>query len=126
MIGIDIVKVQRFERFLEKHKERALQKYLCAEEIALVKNPQTAAGFFAAKEAVAKALGVGISGEFGFFDIKIKKTDKNAPYFTLSKMVVERYFITKTSLSISHDGGFAIAVAHLEVAKNVENVELFH
>ncbi|MDR2790486.1 MAG: holo-ACP synthase [Campylobacteraceae bacterium] len=113
MVGIDIIEIKRFQKFLERGR-KALEKYLDEDEITLVKNAQSAAGFFAAKEAVSKALGVGISKECGFFDIKIYKLPNGAPAFTLSSRLIESYKITSLSLSISHDGGFAIAAAMIE------------
>lgn len=113
MIGIDIVNIQRIQKLTERFGDKALKKYLDEEEIALVKSTATAAGFYAAKEAVSKALGIGISKKCGFLDIKIYKDTKNAPYFTLSKHLITEYGITDTALSISHDSGFAIAVAVL-------------
>jgi len=38
------------------------------------------------------------------------------PSFALAPHIIERYCITSTSLSIAHDGGFAIAVAAIEVS----------
>jgi holo-[acyl-carrier protein] synthase len=111
MIGIDIVNIDRFEKFVERFEKKALQRFLCDDEISILKSTSSAAGFFAAKEAISKALQTGISKECSFKDIKIHKDSKNAPYFTLSHHLIEKYNITKTSLSISHDGGFAIAVA---------------
>ena len=99
---------------------KALAKFLDEDEIKLVKNPSSGAGFFATKEAVSKALGVGIGKECGFKDIKIYKTAQNAPYFTLSKKIIEKYKITNTSLSITHDKGLAIAVAIIECDKKRE------
>jgi holo-[acyl-carrier protein] synthase len=113
MIGIDIVSLERFEKFLKKFPDRALERFLNCEEISLVKTPQSMAGFFAAKEAISKALGTGISKECSFKDIIIHKDEKNAPYFTLTKEIVDKYKITDTALSITHDGGFAIAVAQI-------------
>ncbi len=109
MIGIDIVEIKRFEKFLEK--KTALQKYLSDEEILLVTSSQTAAGFYASKEAISKALGTGIGKRCAFKDIKIHKDENGAPYFTLSRHIIDALSITQSSLSISHDGGFAIAVA---------------
>ena len=123
MIGIDIVSIKRFEKFLEKKK--ALQKYLSDEEILLITSPQTAAGFFASKEAISKALGTGIGANCNFKDIILYKDKHGAPYFTLSKHIIETFGITQTSLSISHDSGFAIAVAVIE-AKNSPFTPLFH
>lgn len=125
MIGIDIVSIERFEKFLRKFPDKALQRFLAPDEISLVKTSQSAAGLFAAKEAISKALGTGISKECSFKDIKIHKDTKNAPYFTLTKSIIEKYNITACALSITHDGGFAIAVAHIE-SKNNTTYPLCH
>lgn len=118
MIGIDIVKIERIQKLQERFGDKALKKYLHEEEIALIKSDATAAGFYAAKEAVSKALGSGISAQCGFLDIKIHKDSKNAPYFTLSQHLIEKYLITDTALSITHDDGYAIAVAVIEGKKS--------
>ncbi len=118
MIGIDIVSIKRFEKFLDKFQNRALERFLTSSEISLAKTTQTAAGFFAAKEAISKALGSGISKECSFKDIIIYKDSKNAPYFTLAKNIIDKYNISNTALSITHDGGFAIAVAQIESNKS--------
>ena len=125
MIGIDIVKISRIEQLLHKHPKNALRRFLSEEEIALCKSTQSIAGFFAAKEAVAKALGCGIGNKCGFKNIKIYKDANNAPYFTLDKSLIEEYKIQKSSLSITHDGGFAIAVVYFLTDKTPQN-PLFH
>ncbi|MDD5211995.1 MAG: holo-ACP synthase [Sulfuricurvum sp.] len=114
MIGIDLIKIDRMKRLMEHFGNRGLYKFLCENEIALVKNPRTAAGFWAAKEACAKALTCGIGAECGFHDIIISKTDKGAPQLALSVRVKENFKITHTSISITHDGDYAIAVVALE------------
>ena len=118
MIGIDLVEIERITKLKERFGDKALAKFLAPEEIALAKSDATAAGFYAAKEAVSKALGIGISAQCGFMDIKLYKDAKNAPYFTLSRHLIEAYAITDLSLSITHDNGFAIAVAVIEGTKN--------
>jgi holo-[acyl-carrier protein] synthase len=123
MIGIDIVNIERFEKFLKR--KNALKKYLSEDEMKLIKSPSTAAGFFAAKEAISKALKTGIGTSCSFHDIRIYKTEKNAPYFTLTKNIIKRFNITETSLSITHDGGFAIAVAII-IHKNEISLPLSH
>ena len=119
MIGIDLVKTERIQNMIERHGERALARFLCESEIALVRRPHTAAGFWAAKEACAKALGCGIGAECGFHDIVITKTDKGAPQLSLTSAVRERFGIGGTSLSITHDGDYAIAVVALEGTKTL-------
>jgi holo-[acyl-carrier protein] synthase len=114
MIGIDLIKSSRMESLMERFGEKALQKFLTADEIILVKNYKTAAGFWALKEACSKALGVGIGAECSFHDIVISKTPKGAPKITLSKIILERFHIKDTSVSITHDGEYAIAVVAIE------------
>lgn len=110
--------------FVERFGIRGLRRFLCEEEIALcMKSSSTfevfnaqdinitrIAGFWAAKEACSKALGVGIGRELGFLDIHLSKNDKNAPLLCLSDEKMKYFALNHISLSISHDGGFAIAV----------------
>ncbi len=109
-IGTDIIQISRIERSLEKFGDRFKEKYLTSSEIARTKKIESLAGLWAAKEAIAKALGCGIGGELAFHDIEISKDPKGAPYFTLTPEAKQKHPIKKSSLSISHDGGFAIAV----------------
>jgi holo-[acyl-carrier protein] synthase len=117
MIGIDLIKSSRMEGLMERFGQKALQKFLNADEILLVKNYKTAAGFWALKEACSKALGVGIGSECSFHDIIISKTPKGAPKISLSTKVVEMFRIENTSVSITHDGEYAIAVVAIETQK---------
>ena len=114
MIGIDLIKIARMERLIDKYPTKALEKFLHVSEIELVKKPKTAAGFWAAKEAASKALGVGISAECNFHDITISKTKRGAPLLTFSSKVIKAFNIKNTSLSITHDGEYAIAVVAIE------------
>lgn len=110
MIGIDLIKIDRMKRLIERFGDRGLQKFLSESEIKMVKNPRNAAGFWAAKEACAKALGCGIGNECGFYDIVLSKTSKGAPQISLSQRVSEYFKINDISVSITHDGDYAIAV----------------
>ncbi|PAF54237.1 holo-ACP synthase [Helicobacter sp. 13S00482-2] len=114
MIGIDIVAISRIEKNITKYGEVFLKKFLSQEEILLATNSlgykiTTIAGFWAAKEACSKALGVGISEQLGFLDMELSKNNKNAPFITLKKDKMSFFNIDSISLSITHDGGFAIA-----------------
>jgi holo-[acyl-carrier protein] synthase len=113
MIGIDIVKVERIERMIYRFKDKALQKYLSDSEIKLVKSPKTAAGFWATKEACSKALGTGIGKHFSFFDVEIYKNEFGAPKLKFKNDILKKFDIEKASLSITHDGEYAIAVVVL-------------
>ena len=114
MIGIDLIKTSRMNRLIERFGDKALQKFLSENEITLVKNHKTAAGFWAVKEACSKALGVGIGSECSFHDIEITKTAKGAPLITLSSRLIEKFNIDDTSVSITHDGEYAIAVVAIQ------------
>ena len=114
MIGIDLIKTSRMDRLIERFGKKALQRFLCENEIALVKNNKTAAGFWAVKEACSKALGVGIGSQCSFHDIEVSKTSKGAPEIHLSKKILTAFNIKDTSVSITHDGEYAIAVVAIE------------
>ena len=98
------------KKLIEKYDNKFLEKFLSPQEILLVKNHRTAAGFWAAKEATSKALGCGIGAECSFHDITITKTAKGAPILELSTKVKEQFNIDSSALSITHDGDYAIAV----------------
>ncbi len=113
-IGTDIIHINRIEKSLEKFGEKFKTKFLNTDEIALAKKVESIAGFWAAKEAIAKALGCGIGAELSFHDIILTKSAKGAPSFLLSKEAQQKHQIKDASLSISHDGGFAIAVVVID------------
>jgi holo-[acyl-carrier protein] synthase len=110
MIGIDIASINRIKKMYERFGSKAYERFLSEDEIKLVKRPQNAAGFWAAKEAASKAIGTGISKECGFHDIVITKNKLGAPKLKYTKSIRKKYKIKKSFLSITHDEGVAIAV----------------
>jgi len=110
MIGVDIVSIERIERFVARFGDRGLARFLSDQERLIAKKTATIAGFWAAKEACAKALGSGIGGEVGFMDIAITKSPKGAPLLELSQRVKSSFGVQSCSLSIAHDNGMAVAV----------------
>lgn len=110
MIGIDITSIDRIKRMYEKFGIKAYEKFLNPKEIELIKKPETAAGFWAAKEAASKALGTGIGVSCGFHDIKISKSELGAPLIKYRKKVRKAFGIKNSHLSITHDSGLVIAV----------------
>ena len=102
------------ERLIERFGDKGLHKFLSDDECALVKSPKTAAGFWAVKEAFAKALGTGIGAECSFHDMKIYKSERGAPKLALSKKVVKNFCIVESAVSITHDGEYAIAVVTIK------------
>ncbi len=111
MIGIDIVKIERIERAVNRRGALFLRKFLSKEEIENSKSASSLAAKWAAKEAVAKAIGCGVCAKLGFLDIEIKKTERGAPFAILSERASKEFGVEKISISITHDGGYAIAAA---------------
>jgi len=122
MIGVDLIKTSRMQKIMNSFGDKALKKFLIDDEIKLVKNHKTASGFWAIKEACSKALGVGIGSECSFYDIKITKTEKGAPKISLSDKLVNKFSIIDTSVSISHDGDYAIAVVAIQTSPSPNKI----
>ena len=125
MIGIDLIKTSRMERLIERFGEKGLLKFLFPQEIQLIKNHKTAAGFWAIKEAFSKALGTGIGAKCSFHDIQIYKTTSGAPKLKLSKKIMESFNIINVSISITHDGEYAIGVVAIESLTTTNKIEQF-
>ena len=118
-VGVDLCAVSRMERALEKpgfasrvftEQERA---YLDGKGLG---RTQSAAAMFAAKEAVAKALGTGFRG-FTTRDISVEPDALGRPAVRLSGGALERLHTLgaqSVMISITHTGGFAAAVAVIE------------
>lgn len=113
MIGIDLVKVDRIKKAADRHGELFLKKFLNHSEIESSKSISSIASKWAAKEAVSKALGCGISAKLGFHDISIEKTESGAPYALLSERSAAIFGVRHIYLSITHDGEYAVAAAFI-------------
>jgi len=118
-IGIDIIEVARVQKASEKEGFRA--RVFSARELEAFASrgnaTQSMAGAFAAKEAVAKALGTGIGGDAALNDIEILHDDFGAPYAELSgaaRSTMERMGGRRLHISISHIKETAVAEAILE------------
>jgi len=109
-VGTDIVEIERVRKSIDRFGDKFKDRFLTASEIDRVESISSIAGLWAAKEAISKALGCGIGRDLSFLDITIEKDSRGAPYFELSPKAQELHHIKSSSLSISHDGGFAIAV----------------
>ena len=113
-IGIDIIVINRIEKIIKKYGVEKL-KFLNEDEKYSHK-AETIAGIYASKEAFSKALGTGIGSEFSFLDISIIKNNKNKPYIKFNSPTLSRK-IKECDVSITHDGGFAIAAVILKLRK---------
>jgi len=116
MIGIDIIKIDRIEKFVKKFGEKAFKRFLSENEIRNNRqNFKRLAGYWAVKEAISKSLKVGIGKDFSFLDVEILKDERGAPIAKLSEQVIQKFSIKDISISITHDGDYAIAVAVVEL-----------
>ncbi len=119
MIGIDVVKIERIESLYNKFGSRGLKRFLSDDEIGLCNSKiSSLAGLWASKEAISKALGCGIGSKLSFLDMQIYKNKKGKPKVKFKKKIIKRFKIKKAFLSITHDGGVAIAVAVILTTTN--------
>jgi len=118
-VGTDIIQIKRIEKLLKRYGIKFKERYLSPKEIAMARKTETLAGLWAAKEAISKALGCGIGAQLSFHDIIIAKDHKGAPYFKLTNGTQKIFQIESSSISISHDGGFAIAVVVIDLKKTI-------
>jgi holo-[acyl-carrier protein] synthase len=115
-IGVDLVKIERIKKIVERHGERFLKRVFGPEEIVYAqKRKQPAihlACRFAAKEAVSKAFGTGFNGEFGFSEITVHNDEAGKPKIILSgkaQKKAQQLGVSSIHLSLSHDSDYAIA-----------------
>jgi len=121
MVGIDIVFVPRIkekldnEKFFDKILTSVEKKYILLKKSANKDvEAKSLAGFFAVKEAVLKAFGVGITNGYGFQDITIDHNEFGAPIVLLSEKLqnlLKEKHKNEINVSISHDGEYATAIA---------------
>jgi holo-[acyl-carrier protein] synthase len=120
-IGIDVVKVERIVQALERFGARMEARLFTATELEYCRSrkdplPHLAARF-AAKEAASKALGTGMSGGVGFKQMEVIQPGGRVPTLAFHGAALERYQqlgCTASHLTLSHDGGLAVACVVLE------------
>ena len=108
-VGIDVVDIDRFTLSLERTP--GLRDRLFVENERELSHSSLAARF-AAKEALAKALGV--PRGLQWHDAVVRNEDSGRPYFDVSGSVAKAINGRTIHLSLSHDGGIASAMVILE------------
>lgn len=112
-VGVDVVDIARFTRSLERTP--GLRRRLFTEAEQQVTQVASLAARFAAKEAVAKALGA--PGGLRWVDAEVVREGSGRPRLAVHGAVAEEAAsqgITTWHLSLSHDGGVATAVVVAE------------
>ncbi len=115
--GVDLVSIPRIERVLARYGDRFLARIYTPQEIARSRGRSaTLAARFAAKEATAKALGVGMRlmspGGIGWLEVETLNEPSGKPYLVLhgrAAALAKAQELTLWSVSLSHDAGIAVA-----------------
>ncbi len=117
-VGMDVVLVDRFVRAIERTPLLAERLFTEAERHTASGNPRapdSLAARFAAKEAVAKALGA--PSGLHWHDCEIVTDGDGRPWLTVSGSVADvaaERGVSRWHLSLSHDGGIASAMVVAE------------
>ena len=110
--GVDLIEIARIEEVVKRHGKHYLERiYTPAELEQCGKRAESLAGRFAAKEAVAKALGSGI-GDVAWKEIEVLGDEQNAPVLTLHGFAQQRakdLGFETWSVSISHSQSHSVA-----------------
>ncbi|MFP4161475.1 MAG: holo-ACP synthase, partial [Ectothiorhodospira sp.] len=87
-VGTDIVSIPRVEAALSRRGDGFARRILHPEEWTAYRETAAPSAFlarrFAAKEAVAKALGVGLGGDMGLRDARVCRDPRGKPLLRLS------------------------------------------
>ena len=117
-VGIDVVPVERFAATLRRTPSLADRLFTAAERVTVAgepRTPESLAARFAAKEALAKALGGG--GGMAWTDAEVVVDDVGRPVLSVRGTVQARadaLGVARLHVSLSHDGGIASATVIAE------------
>ena len=119
-IGTDLVRVARMQENINRYGDKFARRVLTRHEFDEYRVHQQPAHFiarrFAAKEATAKALGIGFSNGLSLRHIGIRHDDLGKPYIEYSgkgKELCRQYGISDSHLSIADESDYAIAFVTL-------------
>ena len=114
-LGNDILEIDRIRKTIEKHGPHFYKKFFNKAELSYCLAHKDSAiplaGRFAAKEAIAKAMGTGFGSSVSFLDIEVLNDELGRPFAQLSDSFNETFNHPQIILSISHCKEYANAVA---------------
>ena len=118
-VGVDIVEVERFKNMYEtkQNLSKVYSEYEITHIGKVAKGLPRMAGLYAAKEAVVKALGIGLFGGLLLSEIEIRHNENGRPYLNLTDKVLKvfaQHGVVSADISISHTDTTAVAVCILE------------
>jgi len=116
-VGVDLVELDRVRRVIERHGDGFLARVFTPDELAICRGrlPELAARF-AAKEAISKALGVGlryISAQgIGLHEAEVLSDHLGKPLVRLSgraAALAEEQGLSQWAISLSHSRDHVVA-----------------
>ena len=117
-IGIDVVEVERVESSIAEFGERFVSRVFTEAERAYCESQKRPAihyaARFAAKEAVAKALGTGIGKELYWLDMEVRRRESGEPEVFLSgggEIFCKENKLSQIKISLTHAQHYAAANA---------------
>lgn len=119
-VGIDVVPVERFAESLRRTPSLASRLFTAGEQLTDTggqRSAESLAARFAAKEALAKALGA--PGDLRWTDAEVVTDQFGRPHLEVRDTVAARAAqlgVTRWHVSLSHDGGIASATVIAEGA----------
>lgn len=119
-IGTDLLDSERIGAALKRHGERFVERILTPAERSIYFHRQNSVNFlakqFAAKEALAKALGTGIAKGVGFQQLEVLRNEQGAPVVNLYGVAQERLHALggqQALVSLADEGTLILAFAVL-------------
>jgi holo-[acyl-carrier protein] synthase len=119
-IGTDLVHIPRMQSLLDKHDDKIALRILSDAEFIDFKQVSNKAAFlakrFAAKEAVAKALGTGFRDGLSLRHIEVVNNAAGKPelkFYQRGQSLIELNNIKRSMLSLSDENEYAIAFVTL-------------
>ncbi len=114
-LGNDIIEISRIRQSIERHGAHFLDRLFSQQEqdfcYKYADPVPHFAGRFAAKEAIAKALGTGFGEHLAWHDIEIINDQLGKPIVHLSAALKTKLDNPHIHVSISHSTDYATAVA---------------
>jgi holo-[acyl-carrier protein] synthase len=116
-VGVDLIELDRIRQAVERHGDRFLARIYTPAELARYRDrlPELAARF-AAKEAVSKALGVGLRHisvhGIGWHEVEVLSDPLGKPLLNLSgraQALAEEQGLHQWAISLSHGRDYAVA-----------------
>lgn len=129
--GLDMVEVSRVADLLAEHGERFLARCFTSGERAYAegqprRRAEHLAARFAAKEAVLKALGTGLSGGIAWTEIEVTRDGSGAPGLRLTGVAAARarsLGVRSWAVSLTHTAALAAASVVGEVPARRKRAE---